>query len=190
MAWHPTSHYLNQWWHSLLMHICVTRPHWVNCAEYRSDIKLIIFLNVFSHIRYDNYFLWNLYIIMQYNVQQHSLGEHVRPWTFFLTILTKQSLQNFAQGLTAILLWYVQHDGQEWNFSRRKVPLNRKWDRKIISGVGLRTTLDNMGCNFADAWRVFISTSIAWVWMWHKPVVVSTSSVSPLEGMCVTLASW
>ena len=25
-----TSHYLNQWWYSLLMCICVTRPQWVN----------------------------------------------------------------------------------------------------------------------------------------------------------------
>ena len=25
-----TSHYLNQWWSSLLMHICVTRPQWIN----------------------------------------------------------------------------------------------------------------------------------------------------------------
>ena len=24
-----TNHYLNQWWSSLLMHICVTRPQWV-----------------------------------------------------------------------------------------------------------------------------------------------------------------
>ena len=24
-----TSHYLNQWWHSLLMHICLTQPQWV-----------------------------------------------------------------------------------------------------------------------------------------------------------------
>ena len=25
-----TSHYLNQWWLSLLTHICITRPQWVN----------------------------------------------------------------------------------------------------------------------------------------------------------------
>ena len=25
-----TSHYLNQWWLSLMTHICVTRPQWVN----------------------------------------------------------------------------------------------------------------------------------------------------------------
>ena len=25
-----TIHYLNQWWHSLLMHICVSRTQWVN----------------------------------------------------------------------------------------------------------------------------------------------------------------
>ena len=24
-----TSHYLNQWWYSLLIHICITRPQWV-----------------------------------------------------------------------------------------------------------------------------------------------------------------
>ena len=32
MAWcrQATSHYLNQWWLSLLMHICVTWPQWVN----------------------------------------------------------------------------------------------------------------------------------------------------------------
>ena len=33
MAWRPTgqatSHYLNQWWPSLLLHICVTQPQWV-----------------------------------------------------------------------------------------------------------------------------------------------------------------
>ena len=25
-----TSHYLNQWWSTLLMHICITQPQWVN----------------------------------------------------------------------------------------------------------------------------------------------------------------
>ena len=31
MAWcrSATGHYLDQWWHSLLMHICVTKPQWV-----------------------------------------------------------------------------------------------------------------------------------------------------------------
>ena len=30
MALPVTSHYLNQWWRGLLMHICVTQPQWVN----------------------------------------------------------------------------------------------------------------------------------------------------------------
>ena len=32
MTWrrHATTHYLNQWWPSLLMYICITRPQWVN----------------------------------------------------------------------------------------------------------------------------------------------------------------
>ena len=30
------SHNLNQWWPSLLMHICVTRPHWVDIANWKS----------------------------------------------------------------------------------------------------------------------------------------------------------
>ena len=31
MAWRcpGASHYLNQWWYSLLTHICITRPQWV-----------------------------------------------------------------------------------------------------------------------------------------------------------------
>ena len=34
-----TCHYLNQWWFSLLMHICVTGPQWVNHSAY---IKFVI----------------------------------------------------------------------------------------------------------------------------------------------------
>ena len=38
MAWRrteqATSHYLNQWWPSLMTHIWVTRPHWVKMTSY------------------------------------------------------------------------------------------------------------------------------------------------------------
>ena len=30
MAWRRTDHYLNQWWPRLPIHMCVTRPQWVN----------------------------------------------------------------------------------------------------------------------------------------------------------------
>ena len=33
-----TTHYLNQWWHSLLAHICVTRPHWVMMTSSNGNI--------------------------------------------------------------------------------------------------------------------------------------------------------
>ena len=38
-----TSHYLNQWWYSLLTHICVTRPQWVKkCRSNRALIFLML----------------------------------------------------------------------------------------------------------------------------------------------------
>ena len=38
-----TSCYLNQWWLSLMMHICVTRPRWVNkCREAASYFLILI----------------------------------------------------------------------------------------------------------------------------------------------------
>ena len=30
---HATTYYLNQWWHSFLTHICVSRPRWVDYAS-------------------------------------------------------------------------------------------------------------------------------------------------------------
>ena len=35
----PPSHCLNQWWSSLLKHICVTRPQWVNSLEPNRAIR-------------------------------------------------------------------------------------------------------------------------------------------------------
>ena len=32
-AEHAISHYLNQWWHRLVTHICVTRSQWVNTVS-------------------------------------------------------------------------------------------------------------------------------------------------------------
>ena len=59
--WLVTSHYLNQWWHGLMTHLCVTRPQWVNLFLYcvspatnviqvpgiRHELKL---LSYFRHI--------------------------------------------------------------------------------------------------------------------------------------------
>ena len=33
MKWPAPSHYLNQWWLSLMTHICVTRPQWVKSCK-------------------------------------------------------------------------------------------------------------------------------------------------------------
>ena len=43
-----TSHYLNQWWSSLLMHICVTRPQWVKC--WITLKKIDVFLHFFIYL--------------------------------------------------------------------------------------------------------------------------------------------
>ena len=38
-----TSHYLNQWWPTLVTHICVPRPQWVNI---KSENPLVCFLDL------------------------------------------------------------------------------------------------------------------------------------------------
>ena len=35
-----TSHYLNQCWHNLLTHICITRPQWVNRPQYQAAVHV------------------------------------------------------------------------------------------------------------------------------------------------------
>ena len=34
-----TSHYLNQWWPGLLMHVCITRPQWVETLQFYFPMK-------------------------------------------------------------------------------------------------------------------------------------------------------
>ena len=36
-----TSHYLKQYWHGLLTHICVTRPQWINTREHWGSVILV-----------------------------------------------------------------------------------------------------------------------------------------------------
>ena len=38
-----TSHYLNQWWPALLMHICVTQPQWVKIIESNTANEYTLF---------------------------------------------------------------------------------------------------------------------------------------------------
>ena len=39
-----TSHYLNQWWSNLLMHICVTQPQWVKFKSHKMSFAHILCL--------------------------------------------------------------------------------------------------------------------------------------------------
>ena len=45
-----TSHYLNQWWYSLLLHICVTQHQWVNTGTAFSWMKMIRCVIFYSNL--------------------------------------------------------------------------------------------------------------------------------------------
>ena len=36
------NHYLNQWWHSLMMHICVPRPQWVKSISKHFTVEYLL----------------------------------------------------------------------------------------------------------------------------------------------------
>ena len=90
-----TSHYLNQWWTSSLVHICITKPQWINhtiniicwrSCPWKNDIHFVIswiymspfYWHGFTLIstwksNYINYVGWNYFICLQ--VQQ------CNPWS-------------------------------------------------------------------------------------------------------------
>ena len=55
VAEQATSHYLNQWWHSLQTHICITRPQWVSISKTTIKIgKMWHIVDVYNMFFYFN----------------------------------------------------------------------------------------------------------------------------------------
>ena len=62
----PISHYLDQWWLSLMTHICITRPQWVKACR-RMGRQFIIFFDIHKivyntsrlHCRHNLLIHWN-----------------------------------------------------------------------------------------------------------------------------------
>ena len=57
LAEQATGHQLNQWWHSLLTHMCVTRPRWVDVDVTHGIVFCLIVISIWCiTLRY--YAIW------------------------------------------------------------------------------------------------------------------------------------
>ena len=66
-----TSHYLNQWWSSLITHICVTRPQWVNdifCQGKLYSVSAALFTVLCSLVPNAVYQFRNLYVVKSHRM--------------------------------------------------------------------------------------------------------------------------
>ena len=115
---------------SLPTHICVTRPQWVNDRMCPSSPAYIIGRLEFVDCDTGTYF-----------TDDFSIKIQIR-WKFqFVQILIKWWLQNFAHDTTTILLHLqkmLRSDDQELNYIKTTLPSGLTYERKIISGMGLR----------------------------------------------------
>ena len=116
---------------SLPTHICVTRPQWVNGRMCPSSPAYIIGRLEFVDCDTGTYF-----------TDDFSIKIQIR-WKFqFVQILIKWWLQNFAHDTTTILSLHLQKmlrsDDQELNYIKTTLPSGLTYERKIISGMGLR----------------------------------------------------
>ena len=82
MAWRlPGDNYLNQWWYSLLTHICVTRPQWLN---------IHVQINVMSMELIHHRLVYHVDVLLQYvyqlmlSFQTNSMWSQV-AWLPFIT---------------------------------------------------------------------------------------------------------
>ena len=70
-----TSHHLNQWLHSLQMHVCVIGPHWINSSPpgQMAAISQTIFWDAFSPMKrfvFQFEFHWSLFLGVQLIIGQ------------------------------------------------------------------------------------------------------------------------
>ena len=62
-----TGHYLNQWWHSLLTYICVTRPQWVKLVSSVTPTKHLTTYTMFEQ-DFNKWVIWWGFVMLSLSI--------------------------------------------------------------------------------------------------------------------------